>query len=91
MFQIISEVDSQKEIERMTSKKFDEENGPLWRVTLQYETDKSKIIPELEEDNYSHQHSLFFAIHHSITDGYSTTRICGWLLSILNDVISGTA
>ena len=44
-------------------------------------------IPEIEE-NYPHQYSLLFAIHHGISDGFSNMYICNWMISLLNSVIS---
>ena len=63
------------------------ERGPMWRVTVLLTDDT--LDAESKAIGFVHQSHLLFSIHHAIADGQSTVRICGFLTSLLNDVIGG--
>ncbi|KAG7156539.1 uncharacterized protein LOC121853470 [Homarus americanus] len=66
---------------------FDSTRGPLWRARLLPDTEPT-AMPELNE-SFPHNYHLLFAIHHGITDGLSSVKICGFIISLLNDMMAG--
>nr|XP_053645218.1 uncharacterized protein LOC128697505 [Cherax quadricarinatus]XP_053645219.1 uncharacterized protein LOC128697505 [Cherax quadricarinatus] len=48
--------------------------------------------PHIPDDNlvsFPHSYHLFLGFHHSIVDGFSAMKICGFTVTLLNDVITG--
>nr|XP_053645220.1 uncharacterized protein LOC128697506 [Cherax quadricarinatus] len=48
--------------------------------------------PHIPDDNlvsFPHSYHLFLGFHHSIVDGFSAIKICGFTATLLNDVITG--
>ena len=82
-----SDVDFEEKYIEETRKQHQVETGPMWRVTvfpLQTVFDE-----EAAASGFKYQYQLLLGMHHSITDGHSSMRICGHLLRLLNDVIDG--
>lgn len=73
-----------------TMRRFDKERGPLWRVKLLTEGAALHLRPldDLPQP-FKHDYSVLFCVHHGIADGMTTTRICGFLRAILDDLLSG--
>ncbi|KAF2365274.1 Alcohol acetyltransferase/N-acetyltransferase [Trinorchestia longiramus] len=69
-----------------TRKLYDVKNGPLWRVTVMPAVESSVSDPD---DTFSHAYRIMFGLHHSITDGHSSMRMCGYFLGLLDSVIEG--
>ncbi|KAF2365277.1 Alcohol acetyltransferase/N-acetyltransferase [Trinorchestia longiramus] len=69
-----------------TRKQYDLKTGPLWRVT---------VMPTLEsslfdsDDSFLCVYRVLFGLQHTITDGHSSMRMCGYFLSLLDSVIEG--
>ena len=47
------------------------------------------LFREEADQGFGFQYHVLIGFHHSITDGHSSMRICGFLISLLNDVIEG--
>ena len=84
---MLSGTNIDEEFEKITEGNYDEENGPLWKIRIQRNTELPCLIPDLESE-YSNHYDLLFGFHHASTDGYSNVRICKLLIEIFNDVIS---
>ncbi|XP_047740706.1 uncharacterized protein LOC125179245 [Hyalella azteca] len=67
-----------------TRKPYDAKVGPLWRVTVMPAQDGP--TPDAE---FKHHYRVMFGLHHSITDGHSSMRLCGHFLSLLNSELEG--
>ncbi|XP_018010266.2 uncharacterized protein LOC108667723 [Hyalella azteca] len=67
-----------------TRKPHDARVGPLWRVTVMPAQDGP--TPDAE---FKHHYRVMFGLHHSITDGHSSMRLCGHFLSLLNSELEG--
>ena len=61
--------------------------GPMWRVTVM-PTDGFQDESAANE-GFKFQYQVLIGFHHAITDGHSSMRICGFIISLLNDVIEG--
>ena len=83
-------MNSKNQVERFleeTCRRHEVATGPLWRVTVM-PTEKMADPTNTLQD-FPHQYQLLIGFHHGITDGHSSMRICGHLLSLLNDVVEG--
>jgi len=76
-----------KVMSEMLHKSYDAETGPLWRIAVMKMNDESENLVRNIDEVLQHHYRILFGFHHSITDGYSSTRICGYFLSCLNTVL----
>lgn len=63
--------------------------GPLWRVRLTRASPTELFSERKIPHEFVHEQKILFGFHHSITDGFSSTKICGVFMNFLNDVLTG--
>ncbi|XP_068227590.1 uncharacterized protein [Palaemon carinicauda] len=81
-FQVVETDDAWQVMNCLRTYRYNSETGPLWCVRLIPDARKSS------EENDHHYH-LMLGFHHGIIDGFSAMKICGFIISLLNDVIAG--
>ncbi|XP_069937990.1 uncharacterized protein [Cherax quadricarinatus] len=82
-------------MERLRTYRYNSATGPLWCARLMSDVSccQSILTSAHKTDDRSvffrHSHQLFVGFHHGIVDGWTAMKICGWTVTLLNDVISG--
>lgn len=75
--------DTETKVTQLARESFNSSEGPLWRV---------RMMPSVRTDSdLPFKTNIFFVYHHSITDGFSSMRICGHFVNFLNDVLAGNS
>lgn len=82
----MSSSDVQATMELLRTHKYNSSAGPLWCAKLLYETEHPQGSLDSKLPFVSH---LFLGFHHGIVDGITTMKVCGCLVKLLGDVISG--
>ncbi|XP_063585112.1 uncharacterized protein LOC134762530 isoform X1 [Penaeus indicus] len=87
-FEVMSSSDVQATMERLRTYKYNSSAGPLWCAKLLHETEhlEGSLDSSSKLRFVSH---LFLGFHHGIVDGITTMKVCGCLVKLLGDVISG--
>lgn len=100
LFQIIKDADVAEVANEMSRYTYKSE-GPFWAARFlpwspkhaEYVTKTSAVggeMPEEHEEKGRHVSHVVFSLHHGITDGYSTHRIMGHFLRLLNAHLDGS-
>ncbi|XP_042883007.1 uncharacterized protein LOC122260007 [Penaeus japonicus] len=88
-FEMLPETASAAEtLRRLRNNQYDSSRGPLWCAKLRPGPPSEGAAAERVQ-GFPHLYTFFLGFHHGITDGTSTMKICGFLVQLLNDVISG--
>ncbi|XP_042891221.1 uncharacterized protein LOC122265842 [Penaeus japonicus] len=88
-FEMLPETASAAEtLRRLRNNQYDSSHGPLWCAKLRPGPPSEGAAAERVQ-GFPHLYTFFLGFHHGITDGTSTMKICGFLVQLLNDVISG--
>lgn len=89
-FEMLPETASVAEtLQKLRNYHYDSNAGPLWCAKLRPGPPSESAANEMQ--GFPHLYTFFLGFHHGITDGTSTMKICGFLVQLLNDVISGKA
>lgn len=89
-FEMLPETASAAEtLQKLRNYHYDSNAGPLWCAKLRPGPPSESAANEMQ--GFPHLYTFFLGFHHGITDGTSTMKICGFLVQLLNDVISGKA
>lgn len=89
-FEMLPETASVAEtLQKLRNYHYDSNAGPLWCAKLRPGPPSEGAANEMQ--GFPHLYTFFLGFHHGITDGTSTMKICGFLVQLLNDVISGKA
>jgi len=86
--QVISDEQLTSAFKNCEIKPFDSTSGPMWRVKMSSGTTEHFDDGDIPAD-CKYETKLLFCTHHSITDGHSSSRICGYFSNFLNDVVNG--
>nr|XP_027233079.1 uncharacterized protein LOC113824539 [Penaeus vannamei]XP_027233080.1 uncharacterized protein LOC113824539 [Penaeus vannamei] len=87
-FEMLPETASVAEtLQKLRNYHYDSNAGPLWCAKLRPGPPSEGAANEMQ--GFPHLYTFFLGFHHGITDGTSTMKICGFLVQLLNDVISG--
>lgn len=87
-FEMLPETASAAEtLQNLRNYHYDSNTGPLWCAKLRSGSPSEGAANEMR--GFPHLYTFFLGFHHGITDGTSTMKICGFLVQLLNDVISG--
>lgn len=87
-FEMLPETASVAEtLQKLRNYHYDSNAGPLWCAKLRPGPPSESAANEMQ--GFPHLYTFFLGFHHGITDGTSTMKICGFLVQLLNDVISG--
>ncbi|KAK7071262.1 hypothetical protein SK128_016447 [Halocaridina rubra] len=72
----------------LRSYRYNSETGPLWCARLL--PVNQKVIPGCPiESDFPHRYHIFLGLHHGIADGMTAMKICGFIVTLLEDVIAG--
>lgn len=90
----MSVADAEQITESLQSYKYDCSSGPLWCVRLlPVENNNTLSVPSADLDEeverFPHCYYLFLGFHHIIGDAIGFIKICGELISLLDDMIDG--
>lgn len=90
-FQVIPGENLESTFQELKEKSFPSFTGPLWRVRI---TSGAEINPTNFDvkkipSGFIFEHKVLISLHHSITDGFSSLRICGHFINLLDDVLEG--
>lgn len=87
-FEVVSTGDVQSTMEGLRTYKYNSTAGPLWcaRLLRGVEHPDGGLDSNSSPPFVSH---LFLGYHHGIVDGVTTMKVCGCLVKLLGDVISG--
>ncbi|ROT74344.1 Malonyl CoA-acyl carrier protein transacylase [Penaeus vannamei] len=85
---VVSTGDVQSTMEHLRTYKYNSTAGPLWcaRLLRGVEHPDGGLDSSSSPPFVSH---LFLGYHHGIVDGVTTMKVCGCLVKLLGDVISG--
>lgn len=87
-FEMLPETASVAEtLQKLRNYHYDSNAGPLWCAKMRPGPPSEGAANEMQ--GFPHLYTFFLGFHHGITDGTSTMKICGFLVQLLNDVISG--
>lgn len=89
-FQVIANGNVWETMNCLRTYSYNSETGPLWCA---------RLIPATEEVNsgydhhpdFPHCYHLMVGFHHGIVDGFTAMKTCGFIVTLLNDVIAGNA
>ncbi|XP_042875628.1 uncharacterized protein LOC122255540 [Penaeus japonicus] len=88
-FEMIPDVTIDEAHQKCLTFRYDIETGPLWCAKLKTNSLSLEGVSDRSMADFPHLNTLFLGIYHGITDGYSNMKICGFLIQLLEDVISG--
>lgn len=80
--------EAQKDVEdELMSYTYNTAEGPMWCV--RFLRDVPSETSSLQDPDFSHKYTLLLGIHHSLGDGFTNLKICGFMHSLLDDVAAG--
>nr|XP_053636076.1 uncharacterized protein LOC128691262 [Cherax quadricarinatus] len=94
-FKVVPESNVYSVMERLRTYRYNSATGPLWCARLMSDVSCCQSIQTSAHKTddrsvfFRHSHQLFVGFHHGIVDGWTAMKICGWTVTLLNDVISG--
>lgn len=81
-FQVVETEDVWEVMNCLRTYRYNSETGPLWCA---------RLIPDsrVSSEKNGYHYDLMLGFHHGITDGFSAMKTCGFIVSLLNDVLAG--
>lgn len=92
-FQVIPDGDFHEVMRELRAYRYCSATGPQWCARLVPDTTSqlTQAHPSHLQPAYPHNHHLFLGLHHGIVDGMAAMAVCGFSVTLLNDVIAGKA